>query len=62
MELQNAKLITPAALFRAVGVSEQTGAKALRDLEVRGEIEPARTAAGRMRLSFQDAERLAKSL
>jgi len=56
MDLYNAKLITPAKLFRAYGVSEKTGASELEKLESDGTISPFTTFTGRKVLTIREAE------
>ena len=62
MDIRERKFITPASVFKVAGVSEITGYKRLRELEAEGEIHPDRTAAGRLKLSIPEAERLAAAL
>lgn len=62
MSLINQKIIPATQIYRACGVSATYGRKVMQELERRAEIAPYRSSSGRLRLSFYEAERLARAL
>ena len=62
MDLYDARLITPAKLFWACGISEKCGAKVLGRLESERAISPFRTSTGRKVLTIREAETVVSAL
>lgn len=62
MDIYGAKIVQDTNLYRALGISEKCGRKAVKALEDDGLVVPMRTLTGRTVLSFREAEAVMNSL
>ena len=62
MNLKDQSIIPDTEIFALRRVSRNTGRERTKQLEAEGRIQPLRTPTGRVRLTYEDAERLEDAL